>query len=634
LRERRRRLLGRWPGARVSTAVLGFVVLVTGSLVTGSLVTNAPAAYGAAVPGRALAGVSSDARGRAAPAGDMASVPAGKPGYLVVGANGAVSNFGVPSLGDLSDVKLAQPIVGAAATPGGAGYWLVASDGGVFAFGDARFYGSMGARRLNKPIVAMAAGPGGRGYWFAASDGGIFAFGDARFYGSMGARRLNEPIVGMAATPNGRGYWLVASDGGVFAFGDARFYGSMGARRLNEPIVGMAATPNGRGYWLVASDGGIFAFGDANFYGSTGSEKLPAPIAAMAVTANGKGYWLAEANGLVSAFGDAPLLGSAQSSGRGTHVVAVVPMQVASPARPPAATTTTLPTTTTTTPLPITTTPAVTTTTTPYPTTTVLPTTTTTVPPTVSPYHPYVPGTTGYDASWPQCAPRGSSNVGPLPANPSFAIVGVNDGTISGFNSCFAGEAAWAGQNLSVYIILQPAPSTASVQESSGPDASCAATSNQCQGFDWGYNYAKADLAFVQAKGFSPKVWWLDIETGENWPTSPSVQPINAAIIQGALTAVQGAGDVGGIYSTWYQWGEITGSYVLPGLTPLWVPGADAVSGGELSAQAYCQRALMPGDPSSLASASIGFAGGSPWLVQYGYGSSVPLGVDPDYACG
>ena len=32
----------------------------------------------------------------------------------------------------------------------------------------------------------------------------------------------------------------------------------------------------------------------------------------------------------------------------------------------------------------------------------------------------------------------------------------------------------------------------------------------------------------------SPRIWWLDVETAEGWPTSPAYQPVNAAIIQGA----------------------------------------------------------------------------------------------------
>ena len=551
------------------------------------------------------------------------------PGYWVVRADGTVENFGTASLGDLGNVKLNRPIVSAAATPDGRGYWLVASNGGVFCFGDATFHGSPGSLRLNSPIVGIAPTPDGGGYWLIAADGGIFNYGDARFFGSMGGRHLNKRIVGIAATPDGGGYWLVATDGGIFAFGDARFLGSTGSDRLNKAIVGMAATPDGDGYWLVASDGGIFAYGHAGFHGSTGSRKLPSAIVGIAVTPDGKGYWLVEKNGTLFSFGNAPDRGSATAKTAAKVVaMAVGPGNSTSPTTGPSAST--LPPTTTTTSVPPTTTTTSSTTTTTIPSTT----STTEVLP-ANPNHPYPSQVTGYDVSWPQCSPHGSGKVQTLPVGPAFGVVGVNNGKINGFDTCFTAEIAWAGVNRSMYIIMEPAPGNNPVQETSGPDASCAKTSNACLGYDWGYNYALADIAFVKAAGLSPRMWWVDVEIGEQWPTTTADKPVNAAIIQGALDAIKDAGHIGGVYSTWFQWGEITGSYVPLGSPPLWVPGADTLTGGDFSAQSFCQRALSPGDPSTMASASIGFAGGVPWLVQYGYdGATAPDGVDPDYSCG
>jgi hypothetical protein len=215
-------------------------------------------------------------------------------------------------------------------------------------------------------------------------------------------------------------------------------------------------------------------------------------------------------------------------------------------------------------------------------------------------------------------------------------VVGVNNGTINGFNPCFMSEVAWAGKKTSVYIILGPAPANGGALEATGPKAACARTTAACQGYNWGYNYAEDDLALVKGDGVTPRMWWLDIETAEGWPTTKRTQPINAAIIQGALDAIRGAGHKVGVYSTWYQWGAITGSYLpTPSPPPLWVPGADNVSGDVNSAVSYCSRALTAGDPANTRSTSIGFAGGMPWLVQYGYGASgVVASVDPDYACG
>ncbi|HTW07418.1 MAG TPA: hypothetical protein VME46_07910 [Acidimicrobiales bacterium] len=645
-----------------------------------------PGALGTTTTSPAPTTTTSPVTSSSVPATTSSTSPGAHAGYWVVRANGSVSAFGLPSYGDLSQVNVSEPVVGAAATPGAGGYWLVTANGGVYAFGDAKFYGSAGSVRLNKQIVAMAATPDGGGYWLVASDGGIFGYGDARYYGSTGAEHLNKPIVGIAPTPDGQGYWLVASDGGIFGYGDAKFYGSAGATHLNRPIVAIAATADGRGYWLVASDGGLFAYGDARFHGSAAGQSVASPVTAMAATPDGQGYWLAEAGGKVLAYGDALPLGSAPAAAASAPVVAIVaaPSTTATPpattttSTPPATTTTTAPRTTTTRPRttttratttttrattttarattttsrprptttrpsrptttrptrPTTTRPSRPTTTTTRPTTTTtLPTTTTTAPGT-SPGHPYAAKARGYDVSWPQCLPLGSERIQALPAEPSFAIVGVNNGVIDGFNSCFNKEAHWAGKNLSVYIILQAAPGGRPTFELTGPKATCARTSNPCRGYDWGFNYARSDVAFVKAQGLNPRIWWLDIEEAEQWPTDRTSQQVNAQIIQGALDALRRSGHVAGIYSTWYQWGQITGSYVPTGDNVIWVAGATTLSGNSHSAQAYCQRALSPGDPGTLSSSSIGFADGIPWLVQYGYRSGVPRPIDPDYSCG
>jgi hypothetical protein len=232
----------------------------------------------------------------------MAADPTG--GYWTITPAGAVTpHGGAPALGSpaLSNLRLAQPIVGMTATTDGNGYWLVASDGGIFSYGNATFYGSTGAIHLNKPIVGMASTPNGKGYWLVASDGGIFSYGNAAFFGSTGSIVLNKAVVGMATTTDGNGYWLVASDGGIFSYGDAAFYGSTGAIRLNMPIVGMAPTPGGRGYWLIAFDGGVFTFGDAGFYGSTAGSGMYAD--GMIINPATPGYTVVTANGSPSVFG-------------------------------------------------------------------------------------------------------------------------------------------------------------------------------------------------------------------------------------------------------------------------------------------------------------------------------------------
>ena len=98
-------------------------------------------------------------------------------GYWVVRANGVVSNFGVPSFGDLSKVQLSQPDRGRGGyARGSAATGSSTSSGGVYAFGDAQFEGSPGgAAPLTKPIVGMAATPDGLGYWFVACKRGCLS---------------------------------------------------------------------------------------------------------------------------------------------------------------------------------------------------------------------------------------------------------------------------------------------------------------------------------------------------------------------------------------------------------------------------------------------------------------------------
>src|SRR5579884_273030 len=426
------------------------------------------------------------ARAQLAIAQPSPNAPAPPSTYWMAGRDGSVYSFGnAPSAGSEAGKTLTRPIVGMAGVPNKAGYWLVASDGGIFSFGNASFYGSTGAIKLNRPIVGMAATPDGAGYWLVASDGGIFTFGDAGFFGSTGALKLAEPIVAMMPTPNGLGYWLVASDGGVFTFGDAGFFGSTGAIKLAEPIVGAAATPDGLGYWLVASDGGIFSFGDARFFGSLGATKLNAPIIGMATPADGGGYWLAAADGGIFNFGDAGFKGSLGGTSTKAPIVAVA---------------------------------------------------------TATSLDPYQPGATGYDISWPQCG--GSYPQAPF----GVAVVGVNDGKMFTQNPCLSSEATWGEQAvLTLYINTNSPTADASSQAMSGPAGNCAATDANCQSYNYGYNAAKASYQYAQQAGAVSPMWWLDVETANNWSTDTAA---NDQVIAGAVAALQAAGVQPGVYST------------------------------------------------------------------------------------
>jgi hypothetical protein len=480
------------------------------------------------------------------------AVPTVPTAYWMVGADGAVYAFGsAPYDGSEAGHHLGKPIVGMAGMPGAAGYWLVSSGGGIFNFGAAHFYGSTGAIKLNQPIVGMAPTPDGHGYWMVASDGGIFTFGDAGFFGSTGAIKLNKPIVGMAATPDGLGYYLVASDGGVFTFGDAVFHGSTGALKLAKPIVGMSLTPDGAGYWMVASDGGIFTFGDAGFSGSLGALKLNQPIVGMALPTGGGGYWLAAADGGIFTFGAAVFHGSLG----GKKVAAPIVGIVATPS-----------------------------------------------------LDPYVPATTGYDISFPQCP---NSNI---PSQPQpVGVVGVDGGASFKHNPCLATEAAWARQDgLTVYMNVNSPFVNQSTAGATGPHGVCGPTDGLCVAFNYGYNAAVDAYDYAQSVGVTAPMWWLDVEgpAGSGNPLWSNSTAANDQVIGGAISALTTLGVEPGIYSTITQWDEIAGSSYQPAV-PAWRAGAVSLSG----AQALCNQGT--------------FTAGRTYLVQFGS----PNPWDRDYAC-
>jgi hypothetical protein len=501
---------------------------------------------------------------------------------LVVGG----SALGAAALGRASTSASA----GAPSTVEPDAYWLVASDGGIFAFGGVPFEGSTGAIRLRQPIVGMAASSSGEGYWLLGADAGIFAFGDAPFLGSPAglpaASRPSAPAVGITTTPDGRGYWIATRDGSVYTFGDAGFHGSLaGSSSPTSPFIGMASTTDGGGYWLTTSTGAVHAFGDAAFHGSAAQVQLTKPVVAMSATPDGGGYWLVASDGGIFSFGDArffgstgaihlnqPIVGmSASSTGGGYWLVAsdggifsfgdalfrgstgghhlnqpVTGMAVGRT------------------------------------------------------LNPYRPAAQGYDVSFPQCG-------GGLPQPLDFGVIGVNDGRAFTENPCLATEGAWSSPSTSLYMNINAPPSGAP-QGTTGPAGACTGNHTGCMAYNYGYNAAVDAFAYASREGTAGTVWWLDVETANNWDSNVNN---NARTIQGALDALGAEGVVVGIYSTPFQFGRIAGTF-QPGV-PVW----RATGAGLATAQADCSRAF-------------GFGGGAVWLAQYG---TAGIPYDQDYAC-
>ena len=98
----------------------------------------------------------------------------------------------------------------------------------------------------------------------------------------------------------------------------------------------------------------------------------------------------------------------------------------------------------------------------------------------------------------------------------------------------------------------------------------------------------------------------MDVETANSWSGDSS---LNRADIQGSIDYLQTVVAAVGIYSTPYQWSQVTGGVQLGAAVPNWVAGALNAK----RAPALC---------------SSSFSGGKVLLVQYPSG-----GFDADYAC-
>lgn len=261
---------------------------------------------------------------------------------------------------------------------------------------------------------------------------------------------------------------------------------------------------------------------------------------------------------------------------------------------------------------------------------------------------------TGNDVSYPQCGAR-------LPSGQAFGIVGVNDGLANTLNPCLGPSAsypsyseselywAWAASSgvttqprASLYVnTADPGNGVSDWPTSStgaDPYGSCTVSGPGSVGADstacawhYGYNRATQDMSWLAAAADSINAqettspvpgaasaypWWLDVETADSWQSGSSGLAMNLADLQGMVAALAAAQVTrGGIYSTSYQWGQVTGGGSGTEGVPLtnlpdWIPGARNLSG----AISNCRLSS--------------FTGGGVELTQW---SSRPF--DSDYAC-
>jgi len=177
-------------------------------------------------------------------------------------------------------------------------------------------------------------------------------------------------------------------------------------------------------------------------------------------------------------------------------------------------------------------------------------------------------GDLGHDVSSPQCG-------GTMPASGVFGIVGVTAGLPFSVNPCLATEAAWAvgtGEAMLYTNTANPGPTSQNwpdagtgrcLVDTSATDPGCAYEYGRKAAGD---ALAKATSALAGVLDPTTVTWWLDVEGqrapsdfGNSWEDD---QPANAATVQGFVDGLrQGAVPEVGVYSTAWQWNDITGGY-------------------------------------------------------------------------
>lgn len=180
------------------------------------------------------------------------------------------------------------------------------------------------------------------------------------------------------------------------------------------------------------------------------------------------------------------------------------------------------------------------------------------------------PGAIGHDISHPQCT-AGTD----LPAGGAFAIVGVTSGrAFDPANECLAEYYAWAKKlphSPGVYVNTgNPGPAGKNWPKSSATTpAKCVDPKSYSDvgcAYNYGWKSMQHAMDLAQKAGVSPNhTWWLDVETMNSWDGKTAggvVGATNTADVQGAYDYLRSNGvkEVG-IYSTAYQWSDITGGY-------------------------------------------------------------------------
>lgn len=224
-----------------------------------------------------------------------------------------------------------------------------------------------------------------------------------------------------------------------------------------------------------------------------------------------------------------------------------------------------------------------------------------------SPDSPYAARSHGYDASYPQCADPHP------PLASDFAILGVNAGKAFTRSGCLGEQ--WRGarplDHRSVYL-----------NSGYNPD-NLAYVGDGCKKLSRTLSGSKAELdayAIGCGEGVHSMVvmgqedigqaffCWVDVERVNSWDEHDL--NLNRFALQGLFDQLSGHGCRVGVYSTYAEWAEITGSWQTPAVAANWVALA------------------RPDEACGLE----GFSGAHVWLVQE-LATWAEADYDSDWAC-
>ena len=186
----------------------------------------------------------------------------------------------------------------------------------------------------------------------------------------------------------------------------------------------------------------------------------------------------------------------------------------------------------------------------------------------------------------------------------------MSDGVAFSDNPCLVAEYTWAAgapRPASFYMNTAD-PGAQSVHWTApGPKPCSGASSDAGCAYNYGWNAASHAFSYADAQtGVAARsAWWLDIETANTWSSTTA---LNSADIHGMVDFFTGRSVTVGIYSTGFQWNQITGGLTLG--VPNWLAGASSTA----QAVNWCTTA----NP---------FSGGRVAMVQY------TTTVDTDVAC-